>query len=1050
MEALTAILIDTYNPNPSLRQAAEKALQQFLATPGSLTILINTIGTVTIHVDIRKATALIIKNRLRDYWSTEEKALPSSEEEKAYFKHQVMVILLAEHDNSIRGILAESVRIASEFEFPQKWPELIPTIITSIQSSDVLRIYNALLALRKLVKRYEYKDDEARQPLNDILQALFPFLQELMKQILSNNSIEAAQVMRLCLKIFWSATNYTLPLVQGVDVSLWFTIIGEIMAKRLPEASEGIEPLGQPTAPEERKQWPWWKLKKWAARIMTHFIQRYGNPRYAPEPTKAFSEYFRSHIAVALMMPAFHNLEWLVKGYYLTEHVHRACISYLANCAEMSPTYKVLKPHLEFLLFHVIFPTLCVTVEDVRLFDEDPVEFVRKLHDPLGDWLSPSVAAINLLQMLARYRQKDTLPIFLPFLQSVLAEYDNAPPELKDYRKKDGCMVAMAALSKIMSDNKTYAPHLFPFLMTHVLPEFKSPVGYLRARACWTIEYFSDLNWHDQTIEEADGKKSATKKGKGKKVAKGKDKKLLMTTGQLLSSVLQYILAGLRDPALPVQAASACSLRSLIGVEEAKELLRPVLKDIIVEYFRIMEEVENESVLAGLQTIVTEFGDAVADIAPTMAAHLVRSFNEYAAESGDDEEAAFNAIHCLDTIDALIEAVQDHDNVINEIEPILHPLFISVLQSSGDAFEYIDTIIHMISGFTYFATTITPTMWALCGPIVHTLNSWAIDYICEMMSPILNYMTKGMDTFLKLSYNDKPVVLILLEAVGKAFDNDEGHNGHDASAAATLLTCIFTSCKDQCPGQVHSLLPQIIAMVYARSLTGKNLSVKLRLLEVILSAIYYDAAATLTILAQPPVALLTSFYPSADLSELAKNQQTLSDYFFSWLYGQLKDMERDFSQRLVVLAFTALFALPSDQLPPILATNMQAMFQQMIRELMLYVPDGGYDEDEDCLNAEDEDYREMLENLDKEERVKRELYIAGEAVDDEDDEEAYSFTSPIEHMDMTGYFFQSMEVFMHKEPTLFASLRAGLSAEDQQRLDDLYKHAQQKKAQQQS
>lgn len=120
MEALTAILIDTYNPNPSLRQAAEKSLQQFLATPGSLTILINTIGTVTIHVDIRKATALIIKNRLRDYWSTEEKALPASEEEKAYFKHQVMAILLAEHDNSIRGILAESVRIASEFEFPHK------------------------------------------------------------------------------------------------------------------------------------------------------------------------------------------------------------------------------------------------------------------------------------------------------------------------------------------------------------------------------------------------------------------------------------------------------------------------------------------------------------------------------------------------------------------------------------------------------------------------------------------------------------------------------------------------------------------------------------------------------------------------------------------------------------------------------------------------------------------------------------------------------------------------------------------------------------------
>lgn len=334
-----------------------------------------------------------------------------------------------------------------------RWPELIPTIVTNIQSPEVLRVYNALLALRKLVKRYEYKDRDARQPLHDILQLLFPYLQELMKHILTLNSLEAAQVMRVCLKIFWSATNYQLPLVQGVDVALWFNIIGEIMAKRLPEASEGLEPHGQPTDPEERKHWPWWRLKKWAARIMTHFIQRYGNPRFSPEETKAFSEYFRSTIAVGLLVPVLQNLEHHARGGYLTEHVHRGCISFLANSAEMSPTYKVLKPHLEFLLFHVIFPTLCLPQEDVILFDDDPVEFVRKVHDPIGDWLSPTIAAINLLQMLARYRQKDTLPIFLPFIHTVLSEYMATPIEARDYRKKDGVMTAMASLAKVSSVN---------------------------------------------------------------------------------------------------------------------------------------------------------------------------------------------------------------------------------------------------------------------------------------------------------------------------------------------------------------------------------------------------------------------------------------------------------------------------------------------------------------------------------------------------------------------------------------------------------------------
>ncbi len=34
-----------------------------------------------------------------------------------------------------------------------------------------------------------------------------------------------------------------------------------------------------------------------------------------------------------------------------------------------------------------------------RLFTEEPVDFVRKVHDPLGDWLSPLIAATNLLQV---------------------------------------------------------------------------------------------------------------------------------------------------------------------------------------------------------------------------------------------------------------------------------------------------------------------------------------------------------------------------------------------------------------------------------------------------------------------------------------------------------------------------------------------------------------------------------------------------------------------------------------------------------------------------
>jgi hypothetical protein len=99
----------------------------------------------------------------------------------------------------------------------------------------------------------------------------------------------------------------------------------------------------------------------------------------------------------------------------------------------------------------------------------------------------------------------------------------------------------------------------------------QSPVAFIRSRACWVIEYFSDLDWTGPT------------------------------NGAVLQAVLRGLINGLRDPALPVQAAAACSLRLLIEAEGAAEMLKPLLPEIVAEYFRIMEEVENESVLSALQ-----------------------------------------------------------------------------------------------------------------------------------------------------------------------------------------------------------------------------------------------------------------------------------------------------------------------------------------------------------------------------------------------------------------------------------------------------------------
>lgn len=308
------------------------------------------------------------------------------------------------------------------------------------------------------------------------------------------------------------------------------------------------------------------------------------------------------------------------------------------------------------------------------------------------------------------------------------------------------------------------------------------------------------------------------------------------------------------------------------------------------------------------------------------------------------------------------------------------------------------------------------------------------------------------------------------------------YNGKDSGCAATLLTCLITSCKEV--QALHQFLPQILTVTLSKLKEVKTVTQRTRLLEVVMACLYYNVEATVTILNTDP---------------------SVPPLLFGLLFESLKAMERDFTQRLVVLSFSAVLSCPPAVLPDVLRNNFPAMFQQVIRELVLieeeaarehdeedddedgdygddagfdeeseddgiecdedsddeeddkdpkkaaarrakalYVPEGGYDEEEDCLNAEDESYRQALEDMAKEEGKK---YSGGELLDDDESMEDFSFTSPIENMNVVQHFLDTMaQLQLRDGGALTTSLQAGLGDEDKQRLLELIAAAQQKAA----
>lgn len=372
-----------------------------------------------------------------------------AEEQKLPLRTGILDALLSEPEKSLRDLFAETFNNIAIHDYPEKWGNLLPSLLNAIGTpkdfdGSALRVHNALLALRKLCKRYEYKSREQRGPLNDIVQLSFPLILPWGQRLSdpTETSVEAAMMLKQVLKIFWSSTQFYLPGFnqQQNPIAPWFDIIYSALSKPLAEDI-------QPKTVEERNVWPWWKVKKWAIQILSRLFSRYGMPSYAEEETKAFAQYFANETAPRFLQPIFELLNLRPSGQFCTDRVLHLCLSYLDLAVELAPTYKVLKPHMEFLLFKVCFPTCCMTDDYVELFESDPHEFVSRQNNPLTDFYDPKMSAISLIIDLVKHRGQDVITQLLSFLTNVLQSYT---PDSSNHREKDGALFILGSMHGVL------------------------------------------------------------------------------------------------------------------------------------------------------------------------------------------------------------------------------------------------------------------------------------------------------------------------------------------------------------------------------------------------------------------------------------------------------------------------------------------------------------------------------------------------------------------------------------------------------------------------
>ncbi|KAI8603528.1 armadillo-type protein [Dissophora ornata] len=948
IQALYNLFQATFQPDTNVRIQAELQLKQLEGTQGTLLSSMQIIGSEESELHVRQAASIYFKNAIKRYWFETESTpahLKISESDKETIKGNILQ-LLASTPTVVRAQLITVLGVILANDFPSKYPGYLGQVQTLLQSQDPKIVFVGLLALKELTRVYKFKVSD-REPVEEIIATFFPAIQQIGTGLINASNVEAAEMLKIIFKCYHHTIQLDLSerLRDSSSLIPWGTLFIQMVEKPVP--TEGL-----PTDPEELEKHPWWKAKRWAYQCLNRLYTRYGNPTALTSDSKfkAFATGFVHNFAPNILTAYLKQVElWVAKQAWLSPRVLCLMGNFFEESVKDKHIWSMMKPHSETLITHFVFPQLCFTDADETLWVDDPVEYVHAKIDVLEDFSSPSTAATNFMTVMARYRQNAFMQV-LALANNVLQKYNESPAEAKSPREKDGALVMIGALAPLILRKKSLANNMELFFVSHVFPEFKSQYPFLRARACEMVNHFSDLDFEDPNN---------------------------------VGIVFTNLMESLRDSQLPVKVTAALALRPMIRHEAVCEAMKPHLQFIMQELLAITNQIDVDTLSEVMDDFVEVFAQDLAPFAVQLCEQLRDTFLRICADMGpsadgvdeisdraidEASDKTMAAMGVLKTMGTLILSLESTPEVLNQLEIALLPVITFTLQNA--IIDLFDGVFEIIDSCTFSAKAISANMWGVFELIYKTFKESALDFMEEMLPSLDNYISYGKEVFCS---NEKAQHSIydIIETVMKS--DRLGEN--DRVYACKLSESFMLNCR----GHVDKYIAPILNLVFhylAPEEGIQTVEFRVQATEVVMNALYYNAAVTLRLL----------------------EENGWTQRFFDVWFSNLDKFSRVHDKKLSIFALCAILQVPVDQLPSTLQSgwplvlngllrnfeglpDAQAKRKEMEKMYNIGSDDSDDDSDDDDSDDDDEEGQSALEAA----LAADEDDVEEEWVDDEED-----------------------------------------------------------------
>lgn len=679
----------------------------------------------------------------------------------------------------------------------------------------------------------------------------------------------------------------------------WCTIFLTIVGKEAPTHALD-EDL------DERERHHFWKSKKWAYANLNRLFVRYGtvpelcsalhllelklhrygspttNQKNASPEMVDFSKTFIASFAPEILNGYLQQIEkWASKTTWLSKPSLSYTLTFLDECVKPKSMWNHLKPHMDTLISHVLFPILCQTEDDIELFDSDPQEYLHRKLNFYEEVSAPDVAATNFLVSLTKSRKKLTYTI-LSFVNSIVNKYESSPDDQKNACEKEGALRMIGTLASVILGKKSpIADQVEYFFVRHVFPEFRSPHGFLRARACDTLGKFEQLEFKDPSN---------------------------------LLVIYRNILESMADPALPVRVEAALALQPLIRHEVIRTSMQQNIPQIMQQLLKLANEVDVDMLANVMEDFVEEFAAELTPFAVAMSEQLRDTYLRIVREliernttkEGEEvygdflDDKSITALGVLQTIGTLILTLEATPDVLMHLETILMPVIQITLENK--LFDLYNEVFEIIDSCTFSAKTISPTMWQAFELMHKTFKAGAELYLEDMLPALDNFVSYGAETMIQ----NHAYIEALVGMVSDIF-HDEKVGGMDRICGCKLAEAIMLNLR----GHVNQYVPRFVelAMAVISSNELKVKSYRIHLLEMVINAIYYN--------------------PVIALHVLESNGWT-NKFFSSW-FSNIDYFTRVHDKKLSIVAISSLLTLNANEVPNSVQEGWPRLLQGVVR-----------------------------------------------------------------------------------------------------------------------